>query len=364
MAERTDGQTSGGLGTLTKELPTDRLMEEAQNLLAALGERAVANMTDKVEDLAHGGGLGGGLKGKLALAGGKHLLSQGASQLKSAVGGGISQAKDKVKQTLSGALGGGDKKHKKLKVVNIVEQIDVGLPVSDVYNQWTQFEDFPTFMKKVEDVEQESETETNWKAQIFLSHRKWKATVIEQVPDELIVWESKGDKGHVDGTVTFHEVGPHLTRILLVLQYHPQGMFEQTGNIWRAQGRRARLELKHFRRHAMSQVLLHPEEVEGWRGEVRDGEVVRSDEEVRDEEAADEEEQGEEQPKDEFEEAEEEEPRDEEEEEEEEEPEAEEEEEEEEEPRDEKEEEEEEEPEAEEEEPAGHRRRQSSAKAG
>ncbi|WP_329217510.1 SRPBCC family protein [Streptomyces sp. NBC_01485] len=359
MTERSDGQTSGGLGTLTRELPTDRFLAEAQNLLAALGERAVANVTDKVEDLAHGGGLGGGLGPKVALAGGKHLLSEGASQLKSAVGGGISQVTEKAKETVSGGLGGGDgdKKNKKITVVNIVEQIDVGLPVSDAYNQWTQFEDFPGFMKKVEDVEQESETETNWKAQIFLSHRKWKATVIEQAPDELIVWESKGDKGHVDGAVTFHEVGPRLTRILLVLQYYPQGMFERTGNLWRAQGRRARLELKHFRRHAMSQVLLHPEEVEGWRGEVRDGEVVRSDEEVRDQETADEEEQGEEQPEeqpedayDEAAEGEEGEPRDEEEEEpEEEEPAA--------------EDEEPEEDEPEDEEPAGHRRRRSSAKA-
>ncbi|MEV1069758.1 SRPBCC family protein [Streptomyces sp. NPDC050263] len=348
MTDRSDGQNSGGLGTLTKELPTDRFLEEAQNLLAALGERAVTNVTDKVQDLAHGGGLDGGLKAKMALAGGKHLLSQGTSQVKSAVGDGISQTKDKVKETLSGGPGDGDgdKKNKKLKVVNIVEQIDVGLAVSDAYNQWTQFEDFPTFMKKVENVEQESETETNWKAQIFLSHRKWKATVIEQVPDELIIWESTGDKGHVDGAVTFHEVGPHLTRILLVLQYYPQGMFERTGNLWRAQGRRARLELKHFRRHAMSQVLLHPEEVQGWRGEVHDGEVVRTDEEVRDEE-----EQGEEQPEDEFEEAEEEEeePRNEEEEEEVEDP--------------GEEEPEEEEPEAEEEKPASHRRRRSAAEA-
>jgi uncharacterized membrane protein len=357
MTERSDGQPSGGLGTLTKELDTDRLLEEARNLLAALGERAVANVTNKVENLADSGGLGSGLGAKVALAGGKQLLSQGASHLKSAVGGGISQATDKVKETVSGGLGGGkDAKNKKLKVTNIVEQIDVGLPVSDAYNQWTQFEDFPGFMKKVEDVEQESETESNWKAQIFLSHRKWRATVIEQVPDELIVWQSKGDKGHVDGAVTFHEVTPHLTRILLVLQYYPQGMFERTGNVWRAQGRRARLELKHFRRHAMSQVLLHPEEVEGWRGEVHDGEVVRSDEEVREEEAAGEEEL-EEHPEDEEEEEEEEEPRDEEEEEEEEEPrDEEEEEEEEEEPRDEEEEEEEEDL-------ATRRRRRSLAKA-
>jgi len=282
MTERSDGQSSGVLGTLAKELPTDRLLQEAQNLLVAVVKRAVATVTDKVEDLANPGGLGGGLVAKAVLAGGKAVLSNRISQLKSAVGGGVM---GKVLEAVLGGLGGGDSKGKKIKVTNIVEEIDVGVPVTVAYNQWTQFGDFPAFMKKVEDVEQESETELNWKAQIFLSHRRWHSTVIEQVPDELIVWQSKGDKGHVDGAVTFHEVAPQLTRILLVLQYHPQGLFEHTGNLWRAQGRRARLELKHYRRHVMSEVLLHPEEIKGWRGEVRDGEVVRSDEEVREDEA-------------------------------------------------------------------------------
>ena len=54
------------------------------------------------------------------------------------------------------------------------------------------------------------------------------------------MWRSKGDKGHVDGAVTFHEIGPNLTRILIVLEYYPQGLFERIGNIWEAQGRRAR----------------------------------------------------------------------------------------------------------------------------
>ena len=67
------------------------------------------------------------------------------------------------------------------------------------------------------------------------------------MPDSHIVWRSKGAKGHVDGAVTFPELGPNLTRVLLVLEYHPQGLFERTGNLWRAQGRRARLEFKHFR---------------------------------------------------------------------------------------------------------------------
>jgi hypothetical protein len=116
----------------------------------------------------------------------------------------------------------------------------------------------------------------NWKAQVFWSHRTWEATVIEQVPDERIVWRSKGQKGHVDGAVTFHELAPNLTRVLLVLEYHPQGMFERTGNLWRAQGRRTRLELKHFRRHMMTQGVLHPDDIEGWRGTIHDGEVVES----------------------------------------------------------------------------------------
>jgi hypothetical protein len=152
--------------------------------------------------------------------------------------------------------------------------------VSVAYNQWTQFQDFSSFMKKVDGVEQSSEEKLTFKAQVFWSHRTWEATILEQVPDDRIVWRSKGEKGHVDGAVTFHELGPRLTRILVVLEYYPQGLFERTGNIWRAQGRRARLELKHFRRHVMTRTILDPDSVEGWRGEIRDGEVVKSHEDA------------------------------------------------------------------------------------
>ena len=190
---------------------------------------------------------------------------------------------DKVKETASDVKdavtgGGGGGKGKKLKLTNIVETIDVGVPVQLAYNQWTQFADFPSFMKKVERVEQEADEKLEWKAQIFLSHRTWEASIIEQVPDERIVWRSKGAKGFIDGAVTFHEVTPDLTRIVLILEYHPKGLFEKTGNLWRAQGRRARLELKHFGRHVMTQSVLHPDEVEGWRGEIRDGKVVEPEE--------------------------------------------------------------------------------------
>ena len=77
-----------------------------------------------------------------------------------------------------------------------------------------------------------------------------------------------------------NEAPPPSERIVVTLEYHPKGFFEQTGNLWRAQGRRVRLELKHFRRHVMTQSLLNPDDVEGWRGEIRDSEVVKSHEDA------------------------------------------------------------------------------------
>jgi uncharacterized membrane protein len=240
--------------------------------------------------------------------GGK-AAAKGESPLKGALKGGLGGVKDKVKEALPGGggkdAGGGGKA---MKSTNIIESIDVGVPIDVAYNQWTQFQDFSGFMKKVENVNQEEDTEVSFKAQVFWSHRTWKATILEQVPDERIIWQSEGEKGRIDGAVTFHELGPNLTRILVVLEYYPQGFMEKTGNIWRAQGRRARLELKHFRRHVMTRVLLEPESVEGWRGEIADGEVVRDHDEALDDEASDDEAPDDEAPEDEYDEYDEEEP--------------------------------------------------------
>ncbi|MFE4498461.1 SRPBCC family protein [Rhodococcus sp. NPDC056743] len=273
------------------------LQDSIQKLLGAVAERAlssvsdtVSNTSERLNDYAEGGG--GGL---LAAVTGSEKSDEGESPLKSAVSGGWEGAKQMVKDRASdvkdavtgGSDGGGKSggKGKKLKLTNIVESIDVGVPVQLVYNQWTQFADFPSFMKKVERVEQESDEKLEWKAQVFLSHRTWESTIVEQIPDERIVWRSKGAKGYVDGAVTFHEVTPDLTRILVILEYQPKGFFEKTGNLWRAPGRRARLELKHFQRHVMTQTLLHPDEIEGWRGEIRDGQVVEPEEDETEEEA-------------------------------------------------------------------------------
>jgi hypothetical protein len=258
----------------------DRLKSEIGSLVGALGDRAVASVRNKVEDTA--GRLTGyvdqgGGPGIMAAVTGAKGLAEGKSPVRAIFGAGKAGLKEKV----AGIFGkGGKGGSKKLKLTNIVESIDVGVPIRVAYNQWTQYSDFPRFMKKVENADRTDDTKTNWKAQIFWSHRTWESTTIEQVPDDRIIWRSKGAKGHVDGAVTFHELAPNLTRILLALEYHPQGLFERTGNMWRAQGRRARLEFKHFRRHMMTEGVLHADDIEGWRGTIHDSEVVESHEDA------------------------------------------------------------------------------------
>ena len=171
----------------------------------------------------------------------------------------------------------GDRGDDRFKVTTIIEQIDVGAPVDLVYDQWTRFTEFPEFMKNVENVEQLTDEKLRWTVRVLRSHRTWESAIREQVPNDRIVWTSEGEKGYVDGAVTFHELAPDLTRVVLVLEYHPKGLFERTGNLWRAQGRRARLELKNFQRHVMTQAVLHADDLEGWHGEIRDGEVVEDE---------------------------------------------------------------------------------------
>ncbi len=268
------------LGGVAGGEPAGRLKDEVRNLIGALGDRALETAREKASDAA--GRLGDyaeqGGPGLMAAVTGARDLAEGKSPARALFGAGMSGLKGSLSSLFGGGKGGKGGKGKGLKVTNIVETTDIGAPVRLVYDQWTQFRDFSTFMKKVENVGQEADEKLHWKAQIFWSHREWDSTITEQIPDRRIIWRSKGQKGSVDGAVTFHELAPDLTRVVLVLEYHPQGLFEHTGNLWRAQGRRARLELKHFRRHVMTQALLHPDEIEGWRGEIQDGEVVRDHE--------------------------------------------------------------------------------------
>jgi uncharacterized membrane protein len=261
----------------------DELRQELRGYLSGLGQglvdkatNKVGGLTDRLTGLAEGEG-GIAEAGARMLRGenpAKALISQKAKDTKDSVVG-------KVKDTFSGSGGGGGKSS--IKATNIVEFLDVGVPVRTAYDHWTQFEKFSSFTNGVRSVTKNDETESDWNVKVGPSNRSWKATVQEQVPDERIVWTSEGAKGTTNGAVSFHELAPSLTRIVVVVEYYPAGFFEKTGNLWRAQGRRLRLDLKHFGRYV---TLGADEEVEGWRGEIRDGEVVRSHEEgLEDDEA-------------------------------------------------------------------------------
>src|SRR5829696_3106803 len=282
------GSKSGGgsaAESITSQLGLDRLGEQLQGLVSAMADRGVSVVTDRLD----------GLSDKMSGTTGKTVknMAQGDSAPKAALKAGVESVKDTglkgvstIKDKVSEAVGGGDGdkgKDKKLKFTNIVEELDLPVPRAVAYQAWTQFEEFPTFLKKVENVEQQEDATIEWKAQIFWSHRSWTAEIVDQVPNERIVWRSKGEKGHVDGAVTFHELTPDLTRMLVNLEYYPQGLFERTGNLWRAQGRRVRLELKFFRRYITSEVLLRQDEVEGWSGEIHDGEVTEEASDSKDE---------------------------------------------------------------------------------
>lgn len=258
----------------------DRVREELSGYLTTKAGKLVSAAGDKVSELTEKTAEGGGPGGNLPKMGAKML--QGESPAKAVGGQVVKDVKDKVvdktKEVVGGGGGGGKAGDK--KVTNIVEVLDVGLPLRRVYDHWTEFEEFNSFMKGVVEAsraDDEEDVTSDWTLKVGPSKRSWKATVLEQIPDERIVWRSTGEKATTHGGISFHELAPSLTRIVVVVEYTPGGFFEKTGNIWRAQGRRLRLDLKHFQRYVTLGVEEPPE---GWRGEIREGELVRTHEDV------------------------------------------------------------------------------------
>ncbi|MFJ7150655.1 SRPBCC family protein [Streptomyces sp. NPDC100445] len=284
MTENTGSAASAAkdnpLSALAHSEAADRLKEEAQEYLSAQATRLLSGLgrklgetTGKLNDIAEGNSPG---FGKLALDGGRKL-AEGKGPLRSALELGASRAKENVMGAVKNLGGGkGKKGGAGKKPVVIMESVDVGVSLRTAYDQWTQFQDFSTFAKGVKSASRSGDTESDWQAKVFWSSRSWKAKTTEQVPDYRIQWTSEGAKGTTKGVVSFHRLEDNLTRVLLVMEYYPVGLFEKTGNIWRAQGRRARLDLKNFARF----ITLKGEAEDGWRGEIRDGEVVKSHEDA------------------------------------------------------------------------------------
>ncbi|MFG2315694.1 MULTISPECIES: SRPBCC family protein [Streptomyces] len=269
------------LADVAQSEAADRLKAEVQDYLAAQATRLLTGVgtklgqtTGKLNDIAEGNSPG---FAKLALDGGRKL-AEGKSPMRAAFEVGAGKVKDNVVGAFKNLTGGKGRKKGGggQKPTVIIEYVDVGVPLRTAYDQWTQYQDFSTFAKGVKSANRADDTSSDWQLKVFWSNRSWKATTTEQVPDDRISWTSEGAKGSTKGVVSFHELADSLTRVVLVIEYYPKGLFEKTGNIWRAQGRRARLDLKNYVRH----ITFKGEADDGWRGEIRDGEVVRSHEDA------------------------------------------------------------------------------------
>ncbi len=145
----------------------------------------------------------------------------------------------------------------------IVETIEVAVPLPTAYNQWTQFEEFPRFMEGVAEVRHLTDSLTRWKIKIGGVEREFDAEISEQHPDERVAWHSLGGTEHA-GVVTFHRLAPMTTRVTLQLSTTPEGAIETHGDKLGSVRSRAKGDLKRFKEYIEGRGL----ESGGFRGEV------------------------------------------------------------------------------------------------
>jgi uncharacterized membrane protein len=146
---------------------------------------------------------------------------------------------------------------------SVEESIEVDVPVSTAYNQWTQFESFPQFMASVQSVEQLDDTHLRWRAVVGGKVKEWEAEITEQIPDERIAWRSISGVPN-DGVVTFQKVGDARSRVALRMNYTPETTVEKVGDAVGATKLTAKGNLKKFK--TLLEARGH--ETGGWRGTV------------------------------------------------------------------------------------------------
>ena len=191
-----------------------------------------------------GGGEGGGLLSK---------LKPGSSGKKDEEG---------EKGQAAPGYGGGGRR------MPIQQAVDIGAPLTVVYNRWTGFEDWPDFMHRLESAEQVDETTVAFSTKIWGIHRRFEAEIVEQRPNERIKWNVTEGVAHT-GVVTFHELADRLTRVQVDVDIEPHGMLEKMARGMRFAKRAVRADLHRFR----AVVELDEEAEDGWRGTIKDGDV-------------------------------------------------------------------------------------------
>jgi uncharacterized membrane protein len=146
---------------------------------------------------------------------------------------------------------------------SVEESIEVNVPVRTAYNQWTQFEQFPHFMASVHEVKQLDNKRLHWKANVAGEEKEWDAEITEQIPDKRIAWRSIGGVRN-GGVVSFHKISDTCTRIMLQMDYQPEGPMEHLGDALGGVRMEARSNLQRFK----EMLERRGTETGAWRGSI------------------------------------------------------------------------------------------------
>jgi uncharacterized membrane protein len=148
-------------------------------------------------------------------------------------------------------------------MTTVIESVDVHVPVTTAYNQWTQFESFPEFMQGVDRVEQRDDTHTHWTVQVAGATREFDARITEQHPDERVSWTTEQGPRHA-GVITFHRLDGSTTRVTAQMDIDPDGFVENVADKLGVLDRRVKGDLQRFRDFIESR----EHETGAWRGDV------------------------------------------------------------------------------------------------
>ncbi|MCZ2815753.1 SRPBCC family protein [Modestobacter sp. VKM Ac-2984] len=149
-------------------------------------------------------------------------------------------------------------------MANVEKSIDVDVPIRQAYDQWTQFESFPKFMNGVERITQLDDRHTHWVTKIGGVEREFDAEITEQHPDERVAWKSTDGEAKHAGVVTFHKISDNTTRVMVQLDWEPQGVVEKVGAAVGVDDRQISADVKRFKEFIESRGT----ETGAWRGDV------------------------------------------------------------------------------------------------
>lgn len=149
-------------------------------------------------------------------------------------------------------------------MTSVTQSVDVDVPVSTAYNQWTQFESFPQFMGGVDSVTQLDDTHNHWKTSIGGVHREFDTEITEQHPDERVAWKSTDGTTHA-GVVTFHRLSDHSARVTVQIDWEPEGLVENAGALVGVDDARVKADLKKFKEFIEGR---GGDETGAWRGDI------------------------------------------------------------------------------------------------